>query len=298
MPIDGVVAVTRISGRDLSALLRLMVNDHILPNPAGIGYPPAMSPIVPTPKLTSAALEALTNTRYSRGFPMMGISEDGALLRFPGSLARPRDIEVLPESRNLALRLRELLSNLCYDGVDLSGVTIDIDAGGEFVVTVGQGRSSKQWQPHGGSSTNSAPGLVINLRHAVALSLWNTSGQLDIHDVAFFLSEAVRHFKYHRDELKSDPYPGGSFETQLKTGRRVRGFVQLSRSGVHPLATAAWADAVIDAYTKANTVEQMLEDLPAIKQAASGSSAEFRELIGLLGDPGGDLLALATMFNR
>ncbi|MBX3396764.1 MAG: hypothetical protein KF841_15510 [Phycisphaerae bacterium] len=180
----------------------------------------------------------------------------------------------------------------------MSRVTIDFDASGAFVVTVGPGRSSKQWLPHGGATANPAPGLVINLQHGILLSMWNTSGKLDVHDTAFFLSEAVLHFKNHRDELKSDPYPGGSFETQLKTGRQVRGFLQLFRPGTHPLSIAAWGDAVIDAYTKANTVEQMLEDLPTIQQAASGSSAEFRELIARLSNPGGDLLLLAAMFKR
>jgi hypothetical protein len=143
--------------------------------------------------------------------------------------------------------------------------------------------------------------LTYELLHGIQLTVWNTSRRMTITAVADFLAEAMRHFKHHRDDLKADLYTEGAYRRTVTDRRKVLGTMQLSYSagqGERFLTAALWTEAVIDAYTNANQVEQMIEELPAYRKAAEKDGGWLDEVVGLLEKPGGDLQAMEVMMKK
>lgn len=143
--------------------------------------------------------------------------------------------------------------------------------------------------------------LTYLLRHGIQLAVWNSSGRMTIKDLADFLAEAMRHFKNQRDDPKTGAYTGPPYRETAHAKQKILGTMQLSYPAgpIEQFRTVAlWTEAVIDAYSNANTVEQMLEQLPAYRQAADKEGGWIREVVGLLVKPGGDLQAMEVMMKR
>lgn len=135
------------------------------------------------------------------------------------------------------------------------------------------------------------------LKHGIRLSIDNAAkGSLP--GVADFLATAIGHFKKERDELKTQLYAGGPYRGYLVKGRRIIGNCTLSHPGDASgkyLTADEWTTSVINAYTNADTLQQMIQELQAYKAGASGWVSEVLEL---LDKPNGEFLALAAMIRR
>lgn len=70
--------------------------------------------------------------------------------------------------------------------------------------------------------------LTYDLRLGIQLTVWHTSGRVTIKAVADFLAEAMRHFKHHRDGLKTDSSTELTYRTTAQDGRKILGTTQLS----------------------------------------------------------------------
>lgn len=141
-----------------------------------------------------------------------------------------------------------------------------------------------------------------DLRHGVKLEIYREPGKLRVSMVGDFLAKAIEHFKHHRDVLGTDRYKGRPFCLTFSRGRGRKAERLATMQLICPevLTAALWTDAVISAYTSVNLVEQMIEDLPAWKQAVAkeGESVFLREVVGLLEKPGGELQAMQMMLRH
>lgn len=244
----------------------------------------------PFPKLLNDVLVRLTGRGCGSYFRIIDISEDGKVLRFPGTNTHPREDSILPTSRELALQLRSKLAELTSQGADLSRVVVNIDGDGNLVITSG-GRQQK-------AQSDTRDKVVCDLRHGVVLTIRATSERLGIREVAEFLSEAMQHFKLHRDTPKTGRYIDEPYSVTVKDGEHPIGTLQLSCPIEEGVPAALWTDAVSDAYADANTVEQMLDDLSLWRQTVGAGNDHLREVLALLDKPRGDLLALAAMLEH
>lgn len=225
-------------------------------------------------------------------FPIIGVSEDGSTLLFPGSIERPRKDDILPTARSLALELRATLVSLEVQGVDMGKVEVDVNTEGRLAIVMGDGPGAKK-RPR-----RDADELVYKLRHGIELTVWKRSEGLDIRIVADFLAQAMAHFKRHRDELKTGVYKGRPYGTDAKKGRKMVDGLQLACPVGQELTAAQWTEAIIDAYSSVNTVEQMMDDLPTWQQAVQREGSSLLDIVAMLGKPGGDLAAMDAMLKR
>jgi hypothetical protein len=145
-------------------------------------------------------------------------------------------------------------------------------------------------------------GIFCDLRHGVKLEVYREPGKLKVNMVGDFLAKAIEHFKHHRDVLKTDRYKGNPFCLTFSRGRGRKAARLATMQLICPevLTAALWTDAVVSAYSEVNSVEQMIEDLPAWKQAVAeeGQSVFLREVVGLLDKPEGDLQAMQMMLKH
>jgi ankyrin repeat protein len=140
--------------------------------------------------------------------------------------------------------------------------------------------------------------MTCVLRHGIQLTIANTSGRLRIYDVADFLAEALRHCKHLRDVLKATTYTGSLYSQTVKKGRTILGSIQLSCPNNSELSPGMWTEAVADAYSRANSVEQMLDSLSVYQEAAEDDSSYMREVVAALPKPGGDFLAMMILCRQ
>jgi hypothetical protein len=59
-----------------------------------------------------------------------------------------------------------------------------------------------------------------------------------------------------------------------------------------------WTEALTEAFVRVNTLEQMLDDLPSWKQAASREQSYLEEVVTLLMQPDRELAAIGIMLRR
>jgi hypothetical protein len=97
--------------------------------------------------------------------------------------------------------------------------------------------------------------------------------------LADFLAEAMRHFKQLRDVAKL-PVNGDSYRRGYRSGPRMQVLFDVFHST--PLPTALWVDAVISAYTNANTLEQIIDDFKAYRALSKKGDKSMDDLLGLL----------------
>ena len=119
------------------------------------------------------------------------------------------------------------------------------------------------------------PPVVILLRHGLELTVPANAG---IDGVCLLLGEAIRYFKHQRDALKTEIYAQGSFRWKTPNGRRLVGEGELRNPGDEAgryLSAAQWTDAVIWAYSTADTIDQMMRELPAFRAADTAGSLSY-----------------------
>jgi hypothetical protein len=140
---------------------------------------------------------------------------------------------------------------------------------------------------------------ICILPHGIELNITDTAN-LKISQVADFLADAMKHFKRHRDEMKTELYKDGPYAAMIERGPKALGRCQISNPGDpqgNLLTANQWTEAVIHAYSTSNTIEQMQQSIDAFyAQAKPGDSVH--EILELIGQRGGDLRALALMVKR
>lgn len=146
--------------------------------------------------------------------------------------------------------------------------------------------------------TPSSDNLIFVLPHGIQLTVWKNVGNLGIRDVAGFLAEALKYFKQYGAESGDGLYDENGYCTTIKRARKNLGSIVLSRQDHTKLPVGLWREAVVEAYTNANSIEQMLDDLPTWRQATEQDGGRLREIVEMLDMPDGDLLAFAAMFER
>jgi len=143
--------------------------------------------------------------------------------------------------------------------------------------------------------------IACQLRHGIVLTIGDSAGSVGITGVGDFLAKALRHFKRHRDELKTQLYIDGSFRAAYRRPRsRAVCNLELSHPGDredHFLTAALWTDAVIEAYTVADTVEQIAADLDGYRKASAASGGSLDHVLRMIEQPRGDLRALRHMLK-
>ena len=107
------------------------------------------------------------------------------------------------------------------------------------------------------------------LKHGIKLTIENPS-TATLRGVADFLAQAMAHFKDHRDVRKTAEYSGGPYSGPIVKRRRQVGSYTLSHPGDEHgtfLTPALWTDAVVKAYVNADTLQQMIGELPVYQKA-------------------------------
>ena len=136
------------------------------------------------------------------------------------------------------------------------------------------------------------------LQHGITLTIESPS-KAGLRDVAAFLAHAMTQFKEHR---KTGNYSDGPYsEPIVKRGRPVASCT-VAHSGDAKgtyLTADLWTDALVKAYTNADTLLQMIAALPAYQQASAADPGGWiAQALALLNTPHGELKALAYMIQR
>ena len=143
------------------------------------------------------------------------------------------------------------------------------------------------------------PSFTCDLRHGLRLTLAQLVQHVPIYALGDLLSDAIKYFKDQRGVRKVPIYSAGPYRAAVE--HRGVTFAQLEIS--HPgdetedfLSTANWTDAVIDAFSVADTVQQKAAYRKAI--ARTGERGWVRDALNLIGKPGGDLQVLALKMKE
>jgi hypothetical protein len=96
----------------------------------------------------------------------------------------------------------------------------------------------------------------FELMHGIRLSVREDDGVIDIHHLSGFLANAMNVFKSQRDAIPSDSLVNEPFSEIVRDESNAAvGTITLRFPGDQGLPVAFWVKAVIDAYTKASTLE-------------------------------------------
>jgi hypothetical protein len=109
------------------------------------------------------------------------------------------------------------------------------------------------------------------------------------------LAEETERFKGYGDRLEIDDQP---YRFSINAGRKrlARMVVCAPANGI--VTASQWIRALVETYSVANTVEQILDDLPAFKKTAEEEGGHTAELVSMLDRPGGDLHAFSALLKR
>lgn len=106
------------------------------------------------------------------------------------------------------------------------------------------------------------------------------------------LGSAINFLKHHRESLKTDLYKDGPYIVRVGNG-----VVKVSHPGDEAgkfLTAAQWTDALVWAYTTADTIEQIVKQLAAYRAAdTTGSMSYLLEML-----PSRTLEALKAKLQR
>lgn len=136
-----------------------------------------------------------------------------------------------------------------------------------------------------------------NLQNDITLTV--TYGKaLPIAAIANFLANMMEHFKRLRDEFHEEIYKGGECVGYATLGRKFCGNCHLAHKGDETgnyLSTDNWVKAIIVAYSSADTVISMMDEIEAYRAQADGW---LKEVVSLLDKRGGDLDAFEVVLTR
>ena len=137
------------------------------------------------------------------------------------------------------------------------------------------------------------------LLHGIKLTIEKPS-KATLAGVADFLAQAMAYFKEHRDVRKTVEYSDGPYSGPIVKRRRQVGRCTLSHPGDENgtfLTAALWTDSVVKAYVNADTLQQMIGELPVYQKAAQQGDW-VSDVLALLDKPNGQFHALARMIAR
>lgn len=212
-----------------------------------------------------------------------------------------------PDSYQLLKTVEALVNRLARDGVALDSVIIDIDEHGELVALSRSDKAAKlrvkkipvedvdrlrlpeAVRPRIPCDDAPKP-MSFTLRHGIELVGADWPG---IDAVSAFLAKALQHFKHLRDVRKM-----GAYARNVYWEPRRRGWLELSRAANDHLSVAAWTAAVLEAYTTAEAVQDLIANLPALIQDGAAVDTGVRPVLDLLMAPDGDFLALDSMLKQ
>jgi len=137
------------------------------------------------------------------------------------------------------------------------------------------------------------------LKYGILLTMHYAAGKPPtVAAIEEFLGKALIHFKEWRDVRHEALYTGGPWEAYAIDARKIRGTGVLSYAADDPknhLSTAHWVNALADAYSTANTLSQMTDQLDAYRAQADGW---VKDVVTLLEKKNGALDAFEIMLNR
>jgi len=122
-------------------------------------------------------------------------------------------------------------------------------------------------------------------------------GPVEIEEIWDFLTDAVNHFKYHRDKLKEVQYSGGPFRKDVESVGKIWGACEISCAKEGQTA-AAFVEAVIHAYTSAHMIVDLVNQHRAWEKIAKKEGGYVKELYDMIFMPNGQLLALKAELAR
>lgn len=137
--------------------------------------------------------------------------------------------------------------------------------------------------------------FVCRLRHGFQLQIVNRTNQLRIPQVTRFLAEAIEYYK----NLPEHPEPDFNlnYGDTEGVGRRLEYALLLSAPN-NPITPRECVEAVVDAYSQAHLVQQMVENRRPWDDDVERGESDLREVVAMLDQPGGDLLAMQELFRR
>jgi len=137
------------------------------------------------------------------------------------------------------------------------------------------------------------------LKHGIKLTIESPS-KATLRDVAQFLAQAMAYFKEHRDVRKTENYSDGPYSGPIVKRRRQVATCTLSHPGDEHgtfVTAALWTDALAKAYANADTLLQMIGELPLYRKAAKEGDW-LSDVLAMLDRPNGEFHAFASMIRR
>jgi hypothetical protein len=147
------------------------------------------------------------------------------------------------------------------------------------------------------------PSFTCELRHKLTLTLDQPVDHVPIYALVELLSNAVNYFKDQRDVRKVAVYTAGPYRAYIEHNGVIFARLEISHppdESANFLSTADWTDAVIDVFSVADTVQDLVRQKTAYRKAiaTTGERGWVREALNLIPKPGGDLQALALKMKE
>jgi hypothetical protein len=142
------------------------------------------------------------------------------------------------------------------------------------------------------------PPFTCDLRHGLKLTLGQPVEHVPLYGLVNLLADAMTFFKEQRDTRKVATYSSGPYVAVVENRGVTFARLEISHPGddnENFLSTADWTDAVIDVFSVADTVQDIVRQKAAYRKAIArtGKKGWIREALKLIGTPVGDLQALA-----
>jgi hypothetical protein len=147
------------------------------------------------------------------------------------------------------------------------------------------------------------PPFNCDIRHGLKLSLTQPVEPVPIRGLVNLLADAINYFKDQRDVRKVATYAAGPYSAQIEHNGVIFARLEISHPGDESknfISTAKWTDAVIDVFSVADTVQDLIRQKTAYRKAIAntGEHGWIREALNLIRKPGGDLQALALKMEE
>jgi hypothetical protein len=140
----------------------------------------------------------------------------------------------------------------------------------------------------------------FQLHHGITLSVLHTT-HVPVHAIEQFLEAALDYFQKHREEAaKTLRGYEGHWQSQIASGRKVHGTAQVFHPGDaqgNLLQIGLWVKSVAVAYSAANTLAQIKNDLAAY-QAMTQPDDWLAEVLAALQKRNGDMDAFDLMMQH
>jgi len=139
---------------------------------------------------------------------------------------------------------------------------------------------------------------VCELRHGIQLVVEHIYNVVSIKEVVVFLAEAQTYIQQHRQNPEIDFVTEGWFALSCRRNRRNVGMCHLFHDGedkkLYP-KLELWIEAIMVGHCGATSIVEMLEHLQEWRQWDIKTGGACIEVMELLAQPTGDILALQRL---